>query len=130
MKEQEITPELMAQAEKTESVQELIALAVENGVELDEEQAQIWFGRFHGNTGELSDEELANVSGGGCYTADGYLKTTIGYKCEYYEEDPKADMGVKGTCFCCKYWDAKGASQMICFGQPGICRNPKQKRKG
>lgn len=126
--EKKITPELIDSAKKTETAQELIALAKENGIELTEEQAEAYIAQFH-VAGELSDAELDNVTGGGCYTEDGYLKTTIGYGCEHYEEGLDL-IGAKGTCCRCKWWDERSASQMIVFGQPAICRNPKQMRKG
>lgn len=116
---------LLQRAREAESAEELLALAKSEGIEITQEQAQEFYRKLHA-TMELSDEELDNVSGGGCYTDEGYLETTIGYKCEYYEESPAMDLGVKGTCCRCKYWDIKSASQMICFGQPGICRHPKQ----
>lgn len=34
---------------------------------------------------ELPDEDLNEVAGGGTYTKDGYLKTTIGYSCSAYQ---------------------------------------------
>ena len=54
------TPEQFA---KAKSVEELIALAKENGLELAEEEAKKYFAELH-KEGELSDDELNNVSGG------------------------------------------------------------------
>ncbi len=42
-----------------------MTLAKENNYPLDEESAKAYFEQFHGS-GEISDEELDNVSGGGC----------------------------------------------------------------
>ena len=53
--------------------------------------------------GELSDEELDNVAGGGCYSSGGRLKTTCGHKCRHYVDGPST-FGVKGTCCRCLYW--------------------------
>ena len=61
--ENKITPELLEKAGQAKSADELIALAEENGSELTGEQAAAYFERLHGS-GELSDEELDNVSGG------------------------------------------------------------------
>lgn len=127
--EKKITQELLEKAKSAKSAEDLLALAKENNVELTEEEAAAYFARLHPVQGELADDELDNVSGGGCYTDDGYLKTTIGYGCEHYEEGPDL-VGVKGTCCRCKWWDERSASQMIVFGQPAVCRNPKQMRKG
>ena len=43
--------------------------AKENGMELTFEEAEECFARLH-KSGELSDEELDNVSGGGCGTTE------------------------------------------------------------
>ena len=56
--------ELIAKAKKTATVEELLALAKENQVELSEEDAKMYFELLHPKTGELSDDELDNVAGG------------------------------------------------------------------
>lgn len=61
----EIDEELMAKATQANSVEELMALAKENGYPMDEKKAEIYFEKLH-NMGELSDDELGNVAGGGC----------------------------------------------------------------
>ncbi len=94
--------ELIAKAKKAKSVEELMALAKENNVAITEEDAKMYFEVLHPKTGELSDEELDNVAGGGCYAPGGNLLTTIGHGCKYYEEGRKT--GAKGTCCRCKYW--------------------------
>ena len=73
--------ELISKAKQTKTPEELITLAKENGIELTEEEAKAYFARLNPKTGELSDEELDNVAGGGCYAEDGALLTTIGHKC-------------------------------------------------
>ena len=50
--------ELIARAKETGTVEELLALAKENGTELTEEEAKTYFDQLHQKTGELSDEEL------------------------------------------------------------------------
>lgn len=52
-------------ARTAKSPEELKALAEENGIELSDDKAKAYFDRLN-NSGELSDEELDNVSGGGC----------------------------------------------------------------
>ena len=94
--------ELIAKAKETKTPEELAALAKETGMELDAGKAKACFDYLHPKTGELADEELDNVAGGGCYTDDGRLKTTCGYKCKHYVEGRTS--GVKGTCYICKYW--------------------------
>lgn len=85
--ENRITPELVEKAKKTETAQELIALAQENGIELSREEADGYIERFHA-VGELSDEELDNVAGGGCYLEGKYydnLIVTHQYGCSWWK---------------------------------------------
>ena len=59
--------ELVNKARKAESVEELLALAKENGIELTDEQAKEYFAQLNPTKGELSDDELEDVAGGGCF---------------------------------------------------------------
>ena len=56
--------ELIENAKKCSSVEELLAIAEKNGMKLTEEEAKAYFDLLHPQTGELSDSELDNVSGG------------------------------------------------------------------
>jgi hypothetical protein len=58
--------ELISKAKEAKSVEELLILAKENNVELTEEEAQIYYTELNQKSGELPDEELDNVAGGGC----------------------------------------------------------------
>ena len=60
----EINNELIAKAKAAATVEELIALATENGITLSEDDAKMYFEVLHPKTGELSDDELDNVAGG------------------------------------------------------------------
>ena len=71
-----VDPVLLRKAKSAESPEELLALAKENRIELTPEQAREHFDRLH-QTGELSDEELDNVAGGGCQTKVGGKKYTV-----------------------------------------------------
>ena len=64
--ENKFTPELIEMAKSAKTPEELMALAKENGVELTEESAKAYFEQLNPKTGELADEELNNVAGGGC----------------------------------------------------------------
>ena len=75
---------LLEKAKAAKSVAELLDIAKENNIELSEEQAKTYFAQLSPNNGELSDEELDNVSGGGCHAADGRLVVTVGYYCEHF----------------------------------------------
>ena len=76
--------EMIAKAKEAKSVEELIALAKENGIELNQEDAKMYFEQLNAKKGELSDDELDAVAGGGCETkVDGkkYTVVTSGCKC-------------------------------------------------
>ena len=60
----ELNKERVAKAKEAKTPEELMALAKENGIGLTEEEAKAYFDRLHPQTGELSDSELDNVSGG------------------------------------------------------------------
>ena len=72
--------ELIEKAKEAKSVEELMSLAKENGKELTKEEAEAYFAQLH-KSGELSDEELDNVAGGGCHNKDGRLVVTVWYNC-------------------------------------------------
>lgn len=69
----ELNKELLAKAKNAKTPEELIALAKENGTEMTEESAEAYYNLLHPQNGEVSDDELDNVSGGGCRTKDGRL---------------------------------------------------------
>ena len=58
--------ELITKAKAAKSVEELLELAKASNVELSEEQAKEYFAKLNPTIGELSDDELDDVSGGGC----------------------------------------------------------------
>lgn len=74
------TPEQLAQARAAETPEALAAFAAENGVTLTPEEAQAYFNQLHQATGEVSDEELDNVAGGGCMNG-GYMVVTALTQC-------------------------------------------------
>ena len=57
--------EMIEKAKTAKSAEELLAMAKAENIELTEKQAAKAFAEFN-KTGELSDEELDNVAGGGC----------------------------------------------------------------
>lgn len=65
MKDNRSTPEFMEKVKKVKSAEELQAAVKEFGMELTEEQAKACFDRLHAE-GEVADEELNSVVGGGC----------------------------------------------------------------
>ena len=121
--ENKLTPELIEKAKTAKSPEELIALAKENGTEMTEERAKKCFEHLHSEGSELSDDELDNVSGGGClgedydnrikvsptdrdcmYYACGICEEQAGHcKCRTYEEHNC------GTCLHIRY-DSDGVT--------------------
>ena len=84
----ELNKELLAKANEAKTPEELLALAKENGIEMTAEEAQKIFAQLHSQSGELSDDELDNVSGGGCgptyykaCMADGYCSEYLCFRC-------------------------------------------------
>ena len=71
----EMNNELIAKAKEAKTPEELMVLAKENNMELTEESAQAYFNQLNPKTGELSDDELDNVAGGGCQSDNGRLNT-------------------------------------------------------
>ena len=124
----ELNKELLAKAKEAKTPEELLTLAKENGTELTAESARMYFDLLHPQTGELSDEELDNVSGGACYGRDDCLMTTIAYGCRYYEPATTKN-GVNGTCGACRYWDRTYRSGLEIFGMPLLCVHPKNKKR-
>ena len=60
----ELNKELVARAKEAKTSEELMALAKEAGIDMTEESAALAFEQLNSKTGELSDSELDNVSGG------------------------------------------------------------------
>ena len=57
---------LIVKAKEANSVEELMALSKENGIELNEEDAKKYFEQLNAKKGELPDDDLDCVAGGGC----------------------------------------------------------------
>jgi DNA-directed RNA polymerase subunit RPC12/RpoP len=100
--------ELISKAKEAKSVEDLLVLAKENNVELTEEEAQDYFTQLNQKSGELPDEELDNVVGGGCdFTEYNSIPVpqasdTIPnrYKCRFCGEDTvELKEGWKGNVF-------------------------------
>ena len=77
----ELSSELIAKAKETKTPEELMAFAKENGEEMTEESAKAYFDLIHPQSGEVSDDELDNVSGGGCHADDGREIVTVCHGC-------------------------------------------------
>ena len=86
------TAEQLEAAKAAKSPKELVIMAKEQGHEITLEQAAVFL-----KQGELADEELANVAGGGCLYEPNYAKCP---NCR--SEDLKVFFMENGTDFECK----------------------------
>ena len=77
----ELNKELLAKAKNAKTPEELIALAKENGTEMTEESAEAYYNLLHPQNGEVSDDELDNVAGGGCHNG-GKLVVSVMHYCD------------------------------------------------
>ena len=100
-----LNEEALAKAKKAKSVEELLTLAEKSGVDMTTEQAQEIFARLNQKSGELADDELDNVAGGGCYTGEGNLVVSAGYVCNLWQcnkcgntEVTRSSIGRKKSC--------------------------------
>lgn len=116
--ENKFTQELFEKAKQAKSAEELLALAKENSLELTEDEAKEHFEQLN-ESGELSDEELENVSGGGCYYKDGRLIVTVDnycsdsfWRCKRCHGRPYFRQGRRGAHTCYDY--AKGFDHLNC----------------
>ncbi len=73
--------ELIGRARRAKTPEELMLIAKANSFDMSEEEAKAYFARFS-KVGELSDDDLCNVSGGGCYSGDGRLVVSVLYSCD------------------------------------------------
>ena len=74
--------DFIVKAKKAKSAEDLIALAKENDMALTEDSAKAYFEKIK-QTEEIADEELENVTGGGCQH-DGKLVVTHLHRCEHW----------------------------------------------
>ncbi|MDE6420343.1 MAG: hypothetical protein K2K87_07430 [Lachnospiraceae bacterium] len=107
--------ELMAKARGAKSAEELLALAKENNVELTEEQANAYFEQMN-RTGELEDDELDSVAGGGCHNkgvTDFHSPVSLRGTCSEFKPKPWLELNENQKyCKYCEWGD-------VCYGPDG-----------
>lgn len=117
-----LTPEMIEKARNCGSVEELMALAKENGVEMDLAEARACYSRIHPKAGVLADEELEGVSGGGCGSsgsgssskwAPGEPYCRVSCDCESFTV--REDQGDEYRCASCDYC-GRGYRVFNCVG--------------
>ena len=62
--------EMIEKAKAVKSAEELLAFAKENNVEMSEDEAKTYFAQLNPKSGELDDDDLDAVAGGGCGGSD------------------------------------------------------------
>lgn len=122
----------LAKAKTAGNAEELLKLAKESGMELTPEQAQLYYAQMNPRSGELADEELDNVSGGGCsnaYTADGVRLVLSSSSCAYFQckccQGAVCNCNSKRICLFCSYFE-----NLIGYGMKfSLCKNPMNYRQ-
>ncbi len=132
------TPEIIEKAKAVKTAEELLALAKENSIEMTEEEAKAYFAQLNPVSGELSDDELDNVAGGGCYKGD-RLIVTVANSCEYWT-CKKCGLGSLGdtSLHSCRegFWGTGESATVVCNDckymsyENGLwlCNHPKKKK--
>ena len=129
----EMDQELLKKAKAVETPEALLAFAKENGTDLTEESAKAYFDLLHQEAGEVSDEELDNVSGGGCYN-DGRLVVTVAHCCTAWIcskcGSELVRLGLAGGCSNCRR-DGFCGNCKYCSYEKGLwlCNNPINMKK-
>ena len=125
--------ELIAKAKKSKTAEELMALAKESGEEITEESAKAYFDLLNPKTGELSDDELDNVAGGGCYNGDRLVISVMHYCDEWRCKDDGSQCDIDGLLVCCNTCRVAAYchSCHYCTYEKGLwlCNNPVNMKK-
>ena len=123
--ENKMMPELLEKAKLAKSAKELIALAKENGIELTEEEANIYFAMLNPQDGELADDELDQVAGGRkCGTIYKDNRPVVSHlnTCEYFfDEETRERRPNDGYCINCYYVTGGDSSGVLM-----VCDCPKR----
>ena len=120
--------EMIEKAKDAGSAEQLKALAANEGLQMTDEEATQKFDELQKylakqKKGELLDDELDDVSGGGCHNKDGRLIVTAYHKCDRFE------------CNCGKtrwtaYAKMKNGHCTGCYKGPACCRCKNCKYEG
>ena len=77
--------EMIEKAKTVKSAEELLELAKANGVEMTADEAATYFAQLNPQSGELDDDDLDGVAGGGCggsVRAGDDVRVTSGETCQ------------------------------------------------
>ena len=131
----ELSEELIAKAKGTKTPEELAALAKESSIDLTEEEAKAYFEQLHPKTGELSDDELDNVAGGGCHNGGRLVVSVMHYCDEWRCKDDGSQCDIYGMLVRCNgkrhgadRGERKGIFRTAQFQNGRACRRRAQQR--
>ena len=133
--------EMIMKGKNAKTVDELKTMAAQEGWNMCDDEAQAYFEELkeltgEKKTGELSDDELDNVSGGGCYKDNRLVVTTFNWCDEFVckcggrgrilNELNESD---SGTCKRCKK-RVKCSHCKYCSYEKGLwlCNNPSKRK--
>ena len=120
----ELNEKMLEKAKNAKSVEELIALAKENGLELTAEEAKTYFAKLNAKEGEIADDELDNVAGGrkcGTIYKDGWPVVVGSFNtCDLYKRNPDSTdiWGDSTLCDTCTHFSVDGILN--------VCKNPQR----
>ena len=120
--------EMIEKAKAAKSAEELIALAKDNGVEMTADEAATYFAQLNPKSGELGDDELNEVAGGGC--SDGRRVVDMGGRCHTCFEckngcGNNVDYGTETCRACGEEWRCYNCVSVSFEGGKMYCNNPK-----
>ncbi len=76
------TPEMIEKAKAAKSAEELLEVAKAGGIEMTADEAKTYFAQLTPKSGELDDDELDAVAGGGCKSgSSGRMVVSSGCAC-------------------------------------------------
>ena len=126
-----ITNEMIEKLKAAQSPEVLLDMLKETGIEITAEEAKIYFDYVNGQSGELSDDDLSDVSGGGCKRKSGKITVTNGCKCfnGHYENNCTwSGMCYEGGTkhYCKSYYrednkELRGLWSMFCGEKEQVC---------
>ena len=125
----DFTPEMIEKAKTVKTPEELAELAKAAGMELSAESAAAYFEQLNPKTGELTDDDLEDVSGGGCQTKNGKTVVTTNKECFTGRYMPNYVTVGKGTSVEHSEWrntsdfDLRKLWFFTCIGSGDCCGN-------
>ena len=123
--------EMIEKAKTVKSAEELLELAKASNVEMTADEAATYFEQLNSKSGELDDDELDAVAGGGCgYASDGRRIVDMGGRCHSSFAckngcGNNVDMGTEKCRICGEEWRCYNCVSVSFEGGKMYCNNPK-----